>query len=50
MQGNTEAAITALTSAADHGITNYPWLMTQAYSDLRGLLQDSRGVAPLSGR
>lgn len=50
MQGKTEAAITALTSAADHGISNYPWLMTQAYSDLRGLMQDPRGAALLTGR
>jgi tRNA A-37 threonylcarbamoyl transferase component Bud32/tetratricopeptide (TPR) repeat protein len=50
MQGKTEAAITALTSAADHGINNYPWLMAQAYTDLSGLLRDPRGLALLSGR
>ena len=50
MQGKTEAAIAALTSAADHGIGNYPWLMTQAYTDLQGLLKEPRGVALLSGR
>ena len=50
IQGKREAAITAFTSAADHGITNHPWLMALAYRDLSGPLQHPRGVALLSGR
>ena len=48
--GNTEKAITYLTSAADHGIEHYPWLAGSAFRDFAAVEKDPRGAALLSGR
>ena len=48
--GNTEKAITYLTSAADHGIEHSPWLAGSAFRDFAAVEKDPRGAALLSGR
>jgi TolB-like protein/tetratricopeptide (TPR) repeat protein len=47
--GDKERAITLFTSALDHGVPQYPWLMGSGFRDLSPLATDPRGRALLSG-